>query len=148
MVEARRNGELFGEARLKRALDELGPDAGAEELLGRVAERCDRRPDDMAACVLGISGAAGAPVVREEELEVDTAELAGDRPEQFLLACGVAPSAIPRILDAAATTVDRSGAAVLSVDAANASPAVRVTAHESEGLGALESASHEERTLP
>src|SRR5205085_8580537 len=93
LVEARRNGELFGEARLRHVLDGLAPDASAEDVLRGVAEECDARPDDMAACVLHFAGDAVAPVIREEELEVDGRGLAGRRPERFLVACGVEPTA-------------------------------------------------------
>src|SRR6202041_3150985 len=71
VTEARVAGELFGAERLERTLADLGPDATAAALLERVAEATDARPDDMAACVLGVEGGAGAPAVLIEELVVD-----------------------------------------------------------------------------
>ena len=133
LIEARRDGELFGANRLEQALAALGPAATADALLNRVAEACDGRPDDMAACVLGVSGANLAPAVLEEELEVDREELSGDRPERFLRACGVAPAQIPRLLHSSRDTVDRLGTAVLHVRPAEGS-AVDVGLRELEVL--------------
>jgi Stage II sporulation protein E (SpoIIE) len=146
LVEARRGGELFGEPRLRRVLDELPPDGGAEDVLLRVAEQTDARPDDMAACVLHFAGEA-APVARKEELEVDRRELAGNRPERFLLACGVAPGAVAGVLEDAGARVERAGAAVLSVGQAGGAATARVRPPDTEGLSPLEPVSPEERTL-
>src|SRR2546423_1058751 len=88
LVEARRGGELFGEPRLESALAALGAGASADVLLARVAEQCDHRPDDMAACVLRLPGAPLPPGARVEALPGDRRGPAGDRPEHFLLACG------------------------------------------------------------
>ena len=74
VTEARVGGELFGAERLARTLAVLGPGATASALLDRVAEETDARPDDMAACLLGVEGGAAAPVVLLEELELDREE--------------------------------------------------------------------------
>jgi hypothetical protein len=136
LLEARIGGELFGAERLERALAQLGPGATAAGLLKHVAETCDRRPDDMAACVLGVRGADLAPAVRQEELELDRHELSTDRPERFLLACGVEPERIPGLLASAADAVERLGAAVLHVGLGAGSPTVEVGLRDVEILHA------------
>ncbi|HEV7460583.1 MAG TPA: PP2C family protein-serine/threonine phosphatase [Solirubrobacteraceae bacterium] len=148
LTEARRHGELFGEARLKATLAQLGAAASADVLLARVAEQSDHRPDDMAACVLGLPGAPLPAGARVEDLEVGRRELAGDRPEHFLLACGMHPDAVPRVLATAGAALDDADTVVLRVSAADGSLAVDVLAPENEGLGALPHASVDERTLP
>jgi hypothetical protein len=148
LLEARRGGELFGEQRLEQTLEHLSSAASADVLLARVAEQTDHRPDDMAACVLGLPGAPLPVGARVEELQVDRRDLAGDRPERFLLACGVHPDAVPGTLAAARAALEDADAALLHVTAAaQGSPAVEVLPVQLEGLSAL---SHptDERTLP
>jgi serine phosphatase RsbU (regulator of sigma subunit) len=115
VVEARIGRELFGSERLAAALAALGPQVTAPELLDRVAEQTDRRPDDMAACLLSIEGGAGSPTVVREELELDAEEVAGDRPEQLLRAYGVASEEITRFLSAARAEVAQVGRAILEL---------------------------------
>ena len=148
LIEARRNGELFGAARLERALAQLGAGASADVLLHRVAEQSDHRPDDMAACVLGLPGAPLPAGARVEELSVSRQALAGDRPTQFLLACGLRPGAVPGVLAAAAAALDHADAVVLHVAAVDGSLTVDVLPPELEGLSALPPEPVDERTLP
>jgi hypothetical protein len=147
LLEARRGGELFGERRLEQTLEHLGPAASADVLLARVAEQTDQRPDDMAACVLGLPGAPLPAGARVEELQVDRRDLAGDRPERFLLACGLRPDAVPAVLAAARAALDDADAALLHVTAAQGAPAVDVLPLQLEGLSALPHPT-DERTLP
>ncbi len=148
LIEARTNGELFGVERLERTLAELGPDAGAAALLGRVAEQCDHRPDDMAACLLGVPGAAPTPSDRVEELEVDRRELAGDRADDFLRACGLSGEATLSVLVTAAATLDHSDAAVLRVAMTDSAPTVRVDPRPLDDLSVLAPEPADERSLP
>jgi hypothetical protein len=148
LVEARRGGELFGGARLERALAQLGAGASADVLLARVAEQSDHRPDDMAACVLGLPGGPLPAGLRVEELAVGRRELAGDRPKQFLLACGLRPDAVPGVLAAAGAALDHADAAVLLVAAVDGSLTVDVLPPELEGLSARPHEPVDERTLP
>ncbi len=115
VVEARVGGELFGTERLADALAALGPQVTASALLDRVADETDRRPDDMAACMLSIDGGAGAPSVVLEELELDDEEVASDRPEHLLLAYGVAPEEIARFIGAARAEVGQNGSVILEL---------------------------------
>jgi hypothetical protein len=147
LTEARRGGHLFGKQRLERALSRLGGAASADVLLDRVAEQCDRCPDDMAACVLTLPGAPLPLGARVEELEVDRRELDSDRPEQFLLACGLRPDAVPNALAAARDALGSADAAVLHVAAVNGSLAVDVLPPELEDLSALAHEPRNERTL-
>ena len=59
VIEAKRDSELYGVERLTDTLAELGPRATASAVLDRVAAQADRRPDDMAACVLFVDGGPG-----------------------------------------------------------------------------------------
>jgi hypothetical protein len=128
VTEARVGAELFGAERLAGALAELGSRGSASELLERVAEETDSRPDDMAACLLcvegGVAGAEGAPTVLVEELELDRDEAASDRIEPFLLACGVPRRDIAELLRSAREVAERSGAALLELRLGDGPPEV------------------------
>jgi hypothetical protein len=121
VVEARDHGELIGADHVKQVLATLGTDATAPALLARVVSETDSRPDDMAACVLQIDGPpatqpnAGASGFLCEEMELDSRELTGERPERFLLACGLAPARVAEALDAARVVIGCDGAAILRV---------------------------------
>ena len=124
VVESRVGPELFGQARLVRALKELEPDATASSLLDRVAEESDQRPDDMAACLLRIDGGASAPFIKVEELELDQHAAAGDRAERFLLACGVGADEAAEVMRSARVAAERSGKVLIELRAGDGSPEV------------------------
>ncbi|HEY3829362.1 MAG TPA: PP2C family protein-serine/threonine phosphatase [Solirubrobacteraceae bacterium] len=124
VTEARVAGELFGTERLERTLADLGPGATAAMLLERVAETTDARPDDMAACVLGVEGGTGAPAVLIEELVVDCDEATSKRTERFLLACGVERREIAELMHAARLAAGRAGSTVLELRLADGPPEV------------------------
>src|SRR4051794_12478013 len=72
LVEARLGEGLLGRGRVEDAARELGPEARADLLLDRIAERADRAPDDMAACIVRACGEAPtSESTRIEELELD-----------------------------------------------------------------------------
>jgi serine phosphatase RsbU (regulator of sigma subunit) len=145
VVEARVNGELFGAERLERTLAALDPDASSSALLDRVSEQTDRRPDDMAACLLRIDGGPGAPGVQVEELELDRRELARDRVERFLLAGGVEVEEIGGIVHSAREAVQRDGGVVLELHLGDGSPRVALRQQNVTRLAPLGRAS--ERTV-
>jgi stage II sporulation SpoE-like protein len=124
VTEARVGGELFGAERLARTLAVLGPGTTASALLDRVAEETDARPDDMAACLLGIEGGAAAPVVLLEELELDHDGAASDRTEQFLLACRVPRREVAELMRSARVAAGRTGTVVLELRLADGPPVV------------------------
>jgi serine phosphatase RsbU (regulator of sigma subunit) len=124
VIEARVGEELFGASRLERTLAGLDPGNNASALLDRVAEECDRRPDDMAACLLRIEGAPAAPIVQVEELELDRHEAAGERARRFLLAGGVEPDEIGEVLHEVHGAVARHGGVVLELHLAEGAPRV------------------------
>jgi hypothetical protein len=126
IVEARAGGELFGIERLAQTLSQLGAAATAEALLEHVVMATDRRPDDMAACLLRLdestsrdpqrphsSTADAERVVRTEELEIDRATLAEDRPRRFLAACGLPAARVAEGLSAARAIVEPAGEALV-----------------------------------
>lgn len=128
VTEARVGSQLYGAPRLTRALDELGPDASASDLLDRVAAQTDAQPDDMAACLLRLSGGEQPPRTLLEELQLDAAQAGSARTEQFLLACGVAAAQVPAVVSAARAEALRGGSALLEVRAREgaAGPEARV----------------------
>jgi hypothetical protein len=119
VTEARVATELFGPRRLTATLVELGPKGSASELLDRVAERADSRPDDMAACLLSVEGNGQAPRAEREELELDRASATSERTEQFLLSCGLQAAEVPAVIHIAAASAARSGSVVLEVNYEN-----------------------------
>jgi serine phosphatase RsbU (regulator of sigma subunit) len=122
--------ERYGAERLQRALVELGQQATAARLLERVAQATGARPDDMAACLLSVSGPAevggspdsAAPEVFLEELELDREALASGQIERFLLACGVESPRAAELLASARAATGQAGAAILEVHRAGGPP--------------------------
>jgi stage II sporulation SpoE-like protein len=141
VVEARVAGELFGAERLERTLLELPDGASASSLLDRVASETDRRPDDMAACLLRIDGNARTPRVQVEELELDRREAGRERIERFLLAGGVDPEEIGEVVASVRASVERNGGVVLSLHLGEGSPKVSLRKHNVTQLAPLERAS-------
>jgi hypothetical protein len=126
VIEAKLDSELFGVERLTDTLAELGPKATASAVLDRVAEQADRRPDDMAACLLGVDGGRRAPAIQVEELELDQRETGSARAEQFLLACGVDPYMIAKVTRSAAEAAKGGGTASLELRYGTEGPEVSV----------------------
>ncbi|MFZ2051288.1 MAG: PP2C family protein-serine/threonine phosphatase, partial [Solirubrobacteraceae bacterium] len=126
ITEARVGSELFGAQRLAVALADLGPDASASQLLDRVAQQSDARPDDMAACLLRIPGGRQAPRVLAEELQLDAEHLSSARTKQFLLACGVGEAQVEGVLSAAEGELALGGGVMLEVQPASGSQAAQV----------------------
>jgi stage II sporulation SpoE-like protein len=124
VTEARVGPELFGVERLASTLAELGPETSASGLLDRVAEQVDRRPDDMAACLLNVEGGVADPRVLVEELEFEHDQTAADRSERFLLACGVERAEAGEVIDSARRAAGRSGTVVIEVHLDGGSPRV------------------------
>jgi hypothetical protein len=124
VTEARVGAELYGAERLADALAALGPRATASALLEQVAEETSMRPDDMAACLLGVEGGESAPKLLVEELVLDYHELEGDRIEQFLLACGVEPHDLVELIRAARAAAGRVGTVLLELSFTEGPPEV------------------------
>jgi serine phosphatase RsbU (regulator of sigma subunit) len=119
LVDARVDGDRYGYRRAWRALEELDGDAGADVLLGRVADEADASGGDMAAVLLrvgdGAPGAAPGGQRRVEELELSGRELDGERPGLFLRDCGVPTAAIGPTVEEARERGRRLGGVVLRV---------------------------------
>jgi hypothetical protein len=124
VTEARVGRELFGAERLAHTLAELGPQATASDLLGRVADETTTRPDDMAACLLCVEGDARPPKVLVEELELDRDEAANDRTERFLLACGVERHALDEVVRSARAVAASAGTVLMELHIADGPPEV------------------------
>jgi serine phosphatase RsbU (regulator of sigma subunit) len=119
VTEARVGSELFGFARLAQTLAAIGAEGSAAELLDRVSAQADRRPDDMAACLLNISGPSATPHAVIEEVELDRESVASERVTQLLLACGVEAQEAATVLRSAARIVADTGSVVLEVHRAD-----------------------------
>ena len=124
VTDARIAGELFGAERLERTLGELGPGASASALLDRVTAETDRRPDDMAACLLDIEGGAAAQAVLREEIELDHDSAASDQTEQFLLECRVQRSEVAELMRSAAFAAEKAGTVLLQLRLLDGTPEV------------------------
>jgi serine phosphatase RsbU (regulator of sigma subunit) len=124
VVEARVGTELFGSDRLRRVLAELGSDTSAEALLDSVAERSDRRPDDMAACLLQVEGGTAAPRVQVEEIELDRRDLISGRAQRFLLAAGVDSDQVGELLRSVRGALGKGGGVVLELHLGDGAPKV------------------------
>ena len=127
VIEARVAGELYGTGRLAGALAELGDEPTAASLLDRVREGTDRRPDDMAACLLEIDGDAPQPVIRIEELALDGRDAGHARTRRFLLAAGVTESEIEAILSSARAIAADHGSALMKIRLGEGRPQVTLT---------------------
>jgi Stage II sporulation protein E (SpoIIE) len=128
VTEARVGEDLFGSERLARTLAGLDEDAGAASLLDSVAAQSDKRPDDMAACLLHVHGGAGAPAIVSERVELDGESIERGRVERFLRDSGVASAQIATVLDTARAELARAGSALLELRFENGAPVASVRA--------------------
>jgi len=124
VTEARVGEELFGAERLAGVVAGLGSGATAAAVLDGVAVATDRRPDDMAACVLRVEGGAAAPAIVVEELELDGDDAESERTERFLLACGVDSGEVAGLMRSARAAAGRGGTVVLQVRPTDGRPEV------------------------
>ncbi|HEX5308674.1 MAG TPA: PP2C family protein-serine/threonine phosphatase [Solirubrobacteraceae bacterium] len=113
VTDARTGSELYGSERLTRALAALGPAATAPELLDRVGQQTDVRPDDMAACLLSLSGDPVEPVTLAQELELYDGDGMHERAERFLLACGLDLAASARVAGEARARAEQAGSVLI-----------------------------------
>jgi hypothetical protein len=127
VIEARVADELFGVQRLAASLEAIVATATATSLLDRVSAEADRRPDDMAACVLRIEGGSGRPFIGSEELELDAHELGRSRVRRFLAAVGLEEGQAARLLEEARRVVAEHGSVVLNIRLGEGSPEVSIT---------------------
>jgi serine phosphatase RsbU (regulator of sigma subunit) len=130
VIEARTSGELYGQRRLARALEGLEAECGGVEasaLLDRVAEQTDRRPDDMAACILGIAGGERRPFIVAEQIVLDGRESEAKRARRFLLAAGAEETEIGRALSAARAIAADHGSALVELHLGEGAPRLTVT---------------------
>jgi hypothetical protein len=127
VIEARTGGELYGQGRLADALDRLGAEPTAASLLDSVRDGTDRRPDDMAACLLGIRGGEAAPEIVSEQIELDGREAGRNRTRRFLLAAGVPERRIAEVLDSARAIAADHGSALLELKLGDGSPRMTLT---------------------
>jgi serine phosphatase RsbU (regulator of sigma subunit) len=130
VIEARTDGELYGQRRLSDVLEELdaaGEVPTASSLLDRVREQTDRRPDDMAACLLGISGGEERPEIVSEEIVLDGREAGQARARRFLLAAGVPESEVDGALRSARAVAADHGSALLKIHMGQGTPRLTLT---------------------
>jgi hypothetical protein len=137
LIDARLGDRTIGLPRVERMVRELGRDATAEQLVGRVAREADSMPDDVAVAVVQVQG--GAPTsstLRVEELEVSRDELDGRRLERFLEGCGLSEGEIAGVIKDARPRATRYGAVVLRVRLADGRSGVDILpVKESAGAG-------------
>jgi len=124
VVESRVRGELFGAPRLRQTLEGLEAGATASMLLDSVAAQTDRRPDDMAACLLRLDGDGRDASVQVEELELEGLESAPGRAARFLAAAGLPPGEVHDVLNSVRSAVARHGRVVLALHLRDGRPEV------------------------
>jgi hypothetical protein len=124
LIESRVRGELFGSRRLERLISVLPSGSSARDLLDRVEDEADRRPDDMAACLLSVEGSAIEPVVLLEELELDRREADRTRVERFLHSVGLGEPEAQEVLRSVRASVARNGRIVLEVHLGRGRPEI------------------------
>jgi stage II sporulation SpoE-like protein len=115
VVEARKDGEMFGRERFASILDDLRPQPAAEDVLKRVTREVDATSDDMAVCIATVESKRAARAFRLEELEIQSHEVDEEFARRFLEACKVSESRIADALSSLRTTAGEFGAAVLRV---------------------------------
>jgi serine phosphatase RsbU (regulator of sigma subunit) len=133
IVEARRNGEMWGRDRLAELLDEQRPQPKASDVLRRVSDEIDQVTDDMALCVATVDVGRAPRAFRLEELELQAKELEDKRAEHFLEACGVPRGRIAEGLLSLRTTAGEFGSAVARVRTETGETTVSVVAPEGRG---------------
>lgn len=133
IVEARRNGEMWGRDRLAELLDEQRPQPKASDVLRRVSDETDQVTDDMALCVATVDVGRAPRAFRLEVLELQANELEDERATQFLEACGVAPARIAEALLSLRTTAGEFGSAVARVQSEPGATSVSVAAPDGRG---------------
>jgi hypothetical protein len=124
VVEARVESGLYGRDRLAAALAAVESEGSAEDLLELVAEQTQRRPDDMAACLLRMSGGPERPRAIEETLVIEAREIGRDRTARFLAAAGVEEVRAARLLEEAARQLEGAGSVLLRIDVSSTPPRV------------------------
>jgi serine phosphatase RsbU (regulator of sigma subunit) len=126
LPEARSAGQMLGDKRLAELVEELGPEDGAEELVGRVTAEADVMPDDLAVCLVRPLRPSEAPWIRIEELEVGPGE--ADAALRFLDACGVTRHERAAALGQTAARLARGERTLLRVDLTGSQPVVEALA--------------------
>jgi hypothetical protein len=115
VVEARKDGEMFGRERFTELVNELRPQPVAFDILTKVTGQIDQSSDDMAVCVFTVESKRAVPAFRLEELELRAGELDEPHATRFLEACGVPESRVGDALSSLKTTAGEFGGAVLRV---------------------------------
>ena len=136
LTEARTERGILGRPRLGDILEELGPEAGASELLERVAAEARLVTDDMAACLFSPSGVMSAGSFRSEQLELSADELGSNVARRFLEACAVDGEAAARAELDIAEIARQYGGAVLNVSFGTGEPQVEVVPSNVESIEA------------
>jgi serine phosphatase RsbU (regulator of sigma subunit) len=133
IVEARKNGEMWGRDRLAEMLDEQRPQPLASDVLRRVREEVDHVTDDMAICIASIEANRAPRAFRLEELELRSGDIEEPHAARFMETCGVSPERIVDALSSIRTTAGEFGAAVVRVRIELGQVSVNVAAPQNVG---------------
>jgi serine phosphatase RsbU (regulator of sigma subunit) len=133
IVEARKNGEMWGRDRLAEMLDEQRPQPLASDVLRRVREEVDHVTDDMAICIASIEANRAPRAFRLEELEPRSGDIEEPHAARFMETCGVSPERIVDALSSIRTTAGEFGAAVVRVRIELGQVSVNVAAPQNVG---------------
>jgi serine phosphatase RsbU (regulator of sigma subunit) len=133
IVEARKNGEMWGRDRLGEMLDEQRPQPFAPDVLRRVREEVDQVTDDMAICIASIESNRAPRALRLEELELRSGDIEEPHASRFMETCGVTPERIEDALASIRTTAGEFGAAIVRVRIELGQVSVNVAAPQNIG---------------
>jgi serine phosphatase RsbU (regulator of sigma subunit) len=133
IVEARKNGEMWGRDRLSEMLDEQRPQPLASDVLRRVREEVDNVTDDMAICIASIEANRAPRAFRLEELELRSGDIEEPHAARFMETCGVSDERIVDAITSIRTTAGEFGAAVVRVRIELGQVSVNVAAPQNLG---------------
>jgi serine phosphatase RsbU (regulator of sigma subunit) len=115
LVEARKDGAMFGRERFGKLFASLPPDGEAETLLQSVVKQVDEVTDDMALCTIEVESRRAARTFRLEELEVGRSELGSGGAARFMEACGLSRRQLEEAMRSLEATAGEFGSAVVRV---------------------------------
>jgi hypothetical protein len=115
LTDAHAGSAGYGRTQLEEAVDKLGAEASAQDVIDEVAGVRTRFCDDVAVCMVHVEDGPAGGTVRVEEIEVTLSDLQTARLRRFFEACGVRASEAAAAIKAAGPHVAGLGSVLLRV---------------------------------